>query len=286
MSCDEIYELISLHIDGETTPEQEQMLAAHLAECERCRDLLRAYEDIQSGVAELASDPPERFAEGVMYRVAQEAGGNGGKKRRFAFGHATAFAAVAAALVILVGTGLVKLPNSTDKAEDAACDTAAYAADGAKNAIDDAEESGAEEREAPESAAEDRTEFFAAASYDALFDTVGESKYEPPEQNETPGDGAASDSDSAYDVPMESERAESAKVQEPAYCATISGCKPEDIPELAGLAQDETDPNLYRGTAAQVREIVAAYRERYATDETDAADVPDDAPAELTILPE
>ena len=48
----------------------------------------------------------------------------------------------------------------------------------------------------------------------------------------------------------------------------------------------KTEKHELHDLTAQVREIVAAYRERYAADETDAADVPDDAPAELTILPE
>ncbi len=285
MNCDEIYELISLHIDGETTPEQESALQAHLAECESCRELLRAYEDIQSGVADLEVDPPERFAEGVMYRVSQEAGGNGGKKRRFAFGHATAFAAVAAALVILVGTGLVKLPNSTDNADgapEAAYDTAAQmeanadttaalSVDGAMKA----ERSG--DAVVTEDAEENTAQFSAPASYDALYDAVDDALDTAPEATAETEDAADS---------IEPAMGDAAADQQDVYRATLSGCKAEDIPELAELTQDAEDPNTYHGTAAQVREIIAAYRETYAADESDAEGVPDDAPAELTILPE
>jgi hypothetical protein len=280
MSCDEIYELISLHIDGETTPEQEAALAAHLAECESCRSLLRAYEDIQSGVADLAVDPPERFAEGVMYRVSQEAGGNGGKMRRFAFGHATAFAAVAAALVILVGTGLVKLPNSAesaDSAPEAAYDTAAQMDDAADTtATLSVDETMKAERSSDavvtEDVEESKVQFSAPASYDALYDAVDDAA-----EAET-ADSCADSIEPAVEAPAADEQ--------DVYRATLSGCKAEDIPELAELTQDEADPNTYHGTAAQVREIIAAYRETYAADESDAEGVPDDAPAVLTILPE
>ena len=284
MSCDEIYELISLHIDGETTPEQEAALAAHLAECESCRALLRAYEDIQSGVTDLEVDPPERFAEGVMYRVSQEAGGSGGKMRRFAFGHATAFAAVAAALVILVGTGLVKLPNSAesaDSAPEAAYDTAAQMDDAADTtATLSVDETMKAERSSDavvtEDAEESKAQFSAPASYDALYDAVDDAA--EAETAEIAGDNCADSVEAATEAPAADEQN--------VYRATLSGCKPEDIPELADLTQDAEDPNTYHGTAAQVREIIAAYREAYAADESDAAGVPDDAPAELTLLPE
>lgn len=273
MNCDKSMELIGLHIDGESTPEQEQQLSEHLAGCASCRALLEAYEQIDIGVAALEAEPPERFVSGVMYRVSQESGGT--KKRRFVHRHAAALVGVAAALAVLVGTGTLPLPRAEDAIEYETVDVAdaQLAKTAAPAAADSAETVEAEQPEADVGQ-------MALESYDAVFDAV-----------------ADTDASAAEDASMklESEMADAFEdtvaedVSEAAASvlrATLRGCSEEDIPELATLTPAEGEPGVYYGTLAQVREILERYRTQYAVECDDDADAPDDMLVALTILPE
>ena len=103
--------LISGHLDGCNTPEEEQVLQAHLAECADCRQALEEYEKLE---ALLRSIPPVEVPEGLAERVmqaveAEPRRSEPAKKRRLPFGFATAAAAVAAVLLLAVGSG--RLPG-------------------------------------------------------------------------------------------------------------------------------------------------------------------------------
>ena len=69
MKCEESLLLISGHIDGENTPEEENMLQAHLETCSHCRGILQAYLDVDNGVAALQEEPPENLVKNVMAAI-------------------------------------------------------------------------------------------------------------------------------------------------------------------------------------------------------------------------
>ncbi len=87
--------LVSLAADGEATEDELAELAEHMAECDECAALLEAYRAVGDGLGEV--EPPEKLAEGTMYRIKYVK-----KKPRFAFGR---FTAVAAAAVVIVVAG-------------------------------------------------------------------------------------------------------------------------------------------------------------------------------------
>lgn len=99
MDCEQYRLLLSGRIDGENTPEEEQQLQAHLAQCPRCRAVLEDYGHIDQGIHDLSVEPPEGLARGVMAQVNPPA-----KKRRFIFGGGT-LAAAAVIAVVLIGAG-------------------------------------------------------------------------------------------------------------------------------------------------------------------------------------
>ena len=119
MTCETALLLISGHIDGVNTDAEEQALQAHLSECADCRAILAAYESAEAGLTELEVSPPEGFARGVMYRIGQESGTEKKPRRRF-IGPGTGIGLVAAVLVLLLGTGLIKLPLHAGKASEEA----------------------------------------------------------------------------------------------------------------------------------------------------------------------
>ena len=104
--------LLSGHMDGCNTPEEEAQLEAHLAECPDCRRILTEYEQLDAGIADFAQAPPADFTANVMRAVEAEPHHFTEKKpRRFFFGFATAAAAVAAVFLLAVGSGKLPLPG-------------------------------------------------------------------------------------------------------------------------------------------------------------------------------
>lgn len=99
--------LISGHLDGCNTPEEERALQEHLARCPDCRQALKEYERID---ALLRSIPPAEVPEGLTERIMQAVEAEPrrsapAKKRKLPFGFATAAAAVAAVLLLAVSSG-------------------------------------------------------------------------------------------------------------------------------------------------------------------------------------
>ena len=66
MNCEDALCLISGHIDGQNTAEEEALLQAHLENCASCREILQAYQAVDQGVAALEEEPPQGLAEAVM----------------------------------------------------------------------------------------------------------------------------------------------------------------------------------------------------------------------------
>ena len=100
--------LLSGHLDGCNTPEEEQALQAHLAECADCRQALedyKRYDDILRAARQAA---PAGFTAGVMKAVEAEPRRSApAKRRKLPFGFATAVAAAAAVLLLAVNAGLL-----------------------------------------------------------------------------------------------------------------------------------------------------------------------------------
>ncbi len=111
MCSEDMYLLLSGHLDGANTPEQERKLLAHLEKCEDCRRTLDEYQRIDAGIAGLEEAPPAAFTKQVMDELAVEVP-KPKKQHRFPLRYGTAFAAVAAVLVLMVSTGKVSLSHS------------------------------------------------------------------------------------------------------------------------------------------------------------------------------
>lgn len=109
MNCEQIYELLSARLDGALSAEDEARVQAHLDACPDCRRLYEAMASIEKKTAELAVPAPEGLKRGVMYRIRQESGKQ--KKKRGYWGAGTGFGLIAAVLVLLVGTGVIRLPR-------------------------------------------------------------------------------------------------------------------------------------------------------------------------------
>ena len=115
MSCEEMLPLLHGHLDGANSAAEEAQLQAHLHTCPACRSLLHQYEQMDAQVQQLEVEAPEQLAAGVMYKIGLE---KRGKRKRFAFGRGTVWAA-AAVLVLVVGSGSLRLGNVGDDTSSA-----------------------------------------------------------------------------------------------------------------------------------------------------------------------
>ena len=98
--------LLSGHMDGCNTPEEEQALQAHLAECADCRQALEDYKKLDKFLLTTRQAAPADFTANVMRTVeAEPRRSEPAKKRKLPFGFATAAAAVAAVLLLAVNAG-------------------------------------------------------------------------------------------------------------------------------------------------------------------------------------
>jgi hypothetical protein len=118
LNCEQIYELLSARLDGALSAEDEARVQAHLDACPDCRRLYEAMASIEEKTAELAVPAPEGLKRGVMYRIRQESGKQ--KKKRGYWGAGTGFGLIAAVLVLLVGTGVIRLPRPQTAAKASA----------------------------------------------------------------------------------------------------------------------------------------------------------------------
>lgn len=110
MTCDNIYDLLSAKLDGELSAAEETQLQAHLDGCQDCRRLYDAMFAIEKQTKALEQPAPEGLKRGIMYRIKQQTGAAKAGKRRF-WGVGTGLGLVAAALVMMVGAGIIKLPK-------------------------------------------------------------------------------------------------------------------------------------------------------------------------------
>ncbi len=110
--------LISMAVDGELDKDEKSELDAHLAVCSECRAYLKLLQSIRKDAGETLAQPPEKLAEGIMYKVRLEASRK--HARFFIFGRYTAIAAVFC-LVLFTAYKLIPLFSQTGmKSENAA----------------------------------------------------------------------------------------------------------------------------------------------------------------------
>lgn len=140
MTCEEAWPLLSGHMDGENTPEEEEELRAHLSICPACKELLGAYEGVDRQVARLKNDAPEGLKQGVMYRIQNEKQPRK-NKRRWLIGPGTAVGVAAAILVLLVGTGKVQMPGLRANTAGADAQTMLQTTDAAATEAEEADRS-------------------------------------------------------------------------------------------------------------------------------------------------
>ncbi len=111
--CDEkIQELISGHLDGCNTPEQEAILREHLATCPVCNQTMQEYQRMQRDMESLRQEAPASLSAGVMDAITKDATPKPRLIKKLPFRYGTAIAAVAAALVLVIGSGKFGLPTS------------------------------------------------------------------------------------------------------------------------------------------------------------------------------
>lgn len=100
--CSKWMEQISASLDGELSPEEEEALEEHLAECQDCRTAMALLRSMAQVMREDTVQPPEQLAEGTRFLFEREKEGKGFSLRRWRF---TAIAAV----LCLALFGVVKL---------------------------------------------------------------------------------------------------------------------------------------------------------------------------------
>ena len=101
--CDNYRELISAKIDDELDASESERLDTHLSGCERCRSYYGTLKTITDLAPDLAVDPPEMLAKGIMYKIGLEKKAPPAKK--FFNQYRFSLVGLAAALLILVGVG-------------------------------------------------------------------------------------------------------------------------------------------------------------------------------------
>lgn len=115
MICEEAMGLMSASLDGALTPAEEEALAAHLAVCPACAELMKTLRGLDEQVSALREPAPEGLKQGVLYRIDQ-ATGKAKTPRRGWFGPGAALGAVAAVLVLLVGLKVFPLQGAKSAA--------------------------------------------------------------------------------------------------------------------------------------------------------------------------
>ena len=116
--CEEYLDLILRSVDGETQPEEEAALQAHLAQCSGCRALYESQKAIAEGVAGVQEAPPKGIAQGVMQEIRREKE-RYTPKRWLKNGKFTLIAAAAAILVLVFSKVSPGLPLSNSAVDGA-----------------------------------------------------------------------------------------------------------------------------------------------------------------------
>lgn len=124
MNCNDYLSLLSGHLDGENSPEEEQRLQAHLAQCANCRARLQAFERGDRLLRADTAVPPAGLTASILAAAAKTPQ-RPVKKPRRAYWGGLATGLAAAALVVFTLLGPLK-----GFAQQKANDTAATAAHG------------------------------------------------------------------------------------------------------------------------------------------------------------
>ena len=123
MNCNDYLPLLSGHLDGENSPEEEQRLQAHLAQCADCRARLQAFERGDRLLRADTAVPPAGLTASIL--AAAKTPQRPVKKPSRAYWGGLATGLAAAALVVFTLLGSLK-----GFAQQKANDTAATAAPG------------------------------------------------------------------------------------------------------------------------------------------------------------
>lgn len=66
MTCEDALVLLSGHLDGENSEEEEAQLSTHLRQCPACRELLAAFQAADQGILSLEEEPPQTDRKSVV----------------------------------------------------------------------------------------------------------------------------------------------------------------------------------------------------------------------------
>ena len=114
MICEKAIALMSAKLDDALSPEEAEALAAHLAACPACSNLMKSLEGLDEQVAGLREPAPAELKEGVLTRI-DKATRKINARGRWYHRPGNAVGVVAAVLVLMVGLGVVSLPMRASK---------------------------------------------------------------------------------------------------------------------------------------------------------------------------
>lgn len=106
MNCEDMIVLISGHLDGVNTSEEEHLLQEHLNACASCRELLADFQKTEALLKEQEMTVPESVCADVMSKIREE---TRRKKRNFRLWSTLGVSAAAVALVL--GAGALTMPQ-------------------------------------------------------------------------------------------------------------------------------------------------------------------------------
>ena len=253
MNCEQIYELLSARLDGALSAEDEARLQAHLDACPDCRRLYEAMASIEEKTAELAVPAPEGLKRGVMYRIRQESGKQ--KKKRGYWGAGTGFGLIAAVLVLLVGTGVIRLPRPQTAAKASAGGaTVSHSSPSAEKPAQPAEETLAFALPQADGSDSSTGYFFSPGSLVASAVQAPDSTAAPDSDLNSPGEGSSESSGEGSSKGLPEVRGSVRPVDEMLrlICADLSGQAEAPILLYTEFSADslldllaEAEPELY-----------------------------------------
>ena len=253
MNCEQIYELLSARLDGALSAEDEARVQAHLNACPDCRRLYEAMASIEKKTAELAVPAPEGLKRGVMYRIRQESGKQ--KKKRGYWGAGTGFGLIAAVLVLLVGTGVIRLPRPQTAAKASAGGaTVSHPSPSAEKPAQPAEETLAFALPQADGSDSSTGYFFSPGSLVASAVQAPDSTAAPDSDLNSPGEGSSESSGEGSSKGLPEVRGSVRPVEETVrlLCADLSGQAEAPILLYTEFSADslldllaEAEPELY-----------------------------------------
>ena len=253
MNCEQIYELLSARLDRALSVEDEARVQAHLDACPDCRRLYEAMASIEKKTAELAVPAPEGLKRGVMYRIRQESGKQ--KKKRGYWGAGTGFGLIAAVLVLLVGTGVIRLPRPQTAAKSSVVGaTVSHPSPSAEKPAQPAEETLAFALPQADGSDSSTGYFFSPGSLVASAVQAPDSTAAPDSDLNSPGEGSSESSGEGSSKGLPEVRGSVRPVDETVrlLCADLSGQAEAPILLYTEFSADslldllaEAEPELY-----------------------------------------